>query len=136
LKTIGIMQTFINTHPGSVRNKEATEIIAICREKLEIKDYKSAQLYFDIGQYRAAGVTFTALLESYPESVKGDEYKLMIIKSYYKFAELSVEEKKEERFTQVINECNEFTDRFPESKLKKEVDQFYSQSQNNIKILN
>ena len=48
----------------------------------------------------------------------------------------SVEEKKEERFTQVINECNEFTDRFPESKLKKEVDQFYSQSQNNIKILN
>ena len=76
------------------------------------------------------------MLESYPESEKGDEYKLMIIKSYYKFAELSVEEKKEERFTQVINECNEFTDRFPESKLKKEVDQFYSQSQNNIKILN
>ena len=91
---------------------------------------------FDVGQYRAAGVTFTALLESYPESEKGDEYKLMIIKSYYKFAELSVEEKKEERFTQVINECNEFTDRFPESKLKKEVDQFYSQSQSNIKILN
>ena len=59
----------------------------------------------------------------------------MIIKSYYRYAELSVEEKKEERFTQVVNECNEFTDRFPESKLKKEVDQFYTQSQNNIKTL-
>ena len=135
LKTIGMMQTFINTHPGSIRNKEAAEIIAICREKLETKDYKSAQLYYDLGQFRAAGVTFASLLNSYPESVKGDEYKLMIIKSYYRYAELSVEEKKEERFTQVVNECNEFTDRFPESKLKKEVDQFYTQSQNNIKTL-
>ncbi len=135
LKTIGMMQTFINTHPGSLRNKEAAEIIAICREKLETKDYKSAQLYYDLGQFRAAGVTFATLLNSYPESVKGDEYKLMIIKSYYRYAELSVEEKKEERFTQVVNECNEFTDRFPESKLKKEVDQFYTQSQNNIKTL-
>lgn len=135
LKTIGLMQTFINTHPGSVRNKEANEIIDICRAKLEEKDYKSALLYFDLGQFRAAGVTFEALLNSYPESMKADEYKLMIIKSYFRFAELSVEEKKEERYTQVINECNEFTDRFPESKYKKEVNEFYTLSNNNIKIL-
>lgn len=135
IKTIGMMQTFINTHPGSVRNKEANEIIDICREKLEIKDFKSAQLYFDLGQFRAAGVSFAALLNTYPESPKGDEYKLMIIKSYFRFAELSVDDKKEERYSQVMSECNEFSDRFPESKLKKEVDQFYTQSHNNIKIL-
>lgn len=135
IKTIGMMQTFINTHPGSVRNKEANEIIDICREKLEIKDFKSAQLYFDLGQFRAAGVSFAALLNTYPESLKGDEYKLMIIKSYFRFAELSVDDKKEERYSQVMSECNEFSDRFPESKLKKEVDQFYTQSHNNIKIL-
>ncbi len=135
LKTIGMMQTFINTHPGSVRNKEAGEIIDICRAKLETKDYKSAMLYYDLGQFRAAGVTFSALLNAYPESLLADEYKFMIIKSFYRFAELSVEEKKEERYTQVINECNEFSERFPESKLKKEVEQFYTQSQNNIKFL-
>ncbi|MCB0716468.1 MAG: outer membrane protein assembly factor BamD [Chitinophagaceae bacterium] len=135
IKTIGMMQTFINTHPGSERNKEATEIIAKCRQKLEIKDYKSAKLYYDLGQFRAAGVTFTTLLNNYPESEKADEYKLMIIKSYYKFAELSIEEKKEERFNQVIDECNEFTDRFPESKLKNEVNQYYKQSENKIKSL-
>jgi hypothetical protein len=32
-----------------------------------------------------------------PESARGDEYKPMAIKSYYRFAELSVE-KKAERF--------------------------------------
>lgn len=135
IRAMGMMQTFINTHPGSARNKEATEIIDICRGKLETKDFKSAQLYFDMGQFRAAGVAFAALLNSYPESMKADEYKLMIIKSYYRFAELSIEEKKVERYEQVITECNEFTDRFPESKLRKEAEEFLNLSQTNIKNL-
>ena len=133
IKTIGLMQIFINTHPGSEKNKEANEIIDICRRKLEIKDFKSAQLYYDLGQYRAAGVAFASVLNSYPESEKCDEYMMMIIKSYYLFAEMSVEEKKLERFEQVITECNNFSDRFPESKLKKEAEQYYTLSQNNIK---
>jgi outer membrane protein assembly factor BamD len=136
IKTMGMMQTFINTHPGSARIKEANEIMDICRAKLEIKDFKSAQLYYDIGQFRAAGVAFATLLNSYPESSRADEYKLMIIRSYYRYAELSVEEKKTERFEQVINECNEFVERFPESKLRKEAEHFLNLSQTNIKNLN
>jgi len=107
----------------------------ICRTKLQTKDYKSAQLYYDMGQFRAAGVAFTALLNSYPESVKADEYKLMIIRSYFRYAELSIEEKKPERFEQVINECRDFVDRFPESKLRKEAEHFLNLSQTNIKNL-
>ncbi len=136
IRAMGMMQTFINTHPGSAKNKEANEIIDICREKLEIKDSKSAQLYFDIGQFRAAGVAYKEVLNSYPESMKADEYKLMIIKSYYRFAELSIEEKQVERFEQVVSECNEFSDRFPDSKLKKEAEEFLNLSQKNIKRLN
>ena len=135
IKAMGLMQIFINTHPGSARNKEANSIIDICRGKLEVKDYKSAQLYFDLGQFRAAGVAFTSLVNSYPESEKSEEYMLMIIKSYYRFAEQSVDEKKIERFEQVITEYNNFSDRFPESKLKQEAEQLYNLSQNNIKIL-
>jgi outer membrane protein assembly factor BamD len=136
IKTMGVMQTFINTHPGSARIKEANEIIDICRGKLEAKDRQSAKLYFDLGQFRAAGVAYTALLNTFSESMKADEYKLMIIKSYYRFAELSIEEKKVERYEQVINECNEFTDRFPDSRLKKEAEEFLNLSQINIKKLN
>ncbi|HEX7904054.1 MAG TPA: outer membrane protein assembly factor BamD [Chitinophagaceae bacterium] len=135
IKAMGMMQTFINTHPGSARNKEANGIIDICRQKLEIKAYKSAQLYYDLGQFRAAGVSFATLLDDYPESTKGDEYKLMIIKSYYRYAQLSIEEKKPERFEKVITEVNEFVDRFPESKLRKEAEVFLKQSQTNIKNL-
>ena len=135
VKAMGMMQTFINTHPGSARNADATAIIDICRKKLEVKDYQSAKLYYDLGQFRAAGVAFTALLNNFPESTRGDEYKLMVIKSYYRFAELSVEEKKVERYEQVITEVNEFTDRFPDSQLRKEADEYAKLSQTNIKSL-
>lgn len=134
IKAIGMMQTFINTHPGSARNKEATEIIDICRNKLEVKDRQSAQLYYDLAQYRAAAVTFASLLDNYPESQKSDEYKMMVVRSYFQFAELSVEDKKAERYQKVIEECNDFIDRFPESRFAKEVKQYLTQSQNNLKI--
>lgn len=134
-KTIGLMQTFINTHPGSVRIKDATEIIDKCRLKLEMKELRSAQLYYDIRQFRAAAIAFATLMSDYPDSPKGDQYKLQAIKSYYEYANNSIDTKKEERFEKVIAECNDFTDRFPDSNLKKEVEEFLKLSQNNIKTL-
>jgi outer membrane protein assembly factor BamD len=135
IKAIGTMQVFINTHPGSERIKEANRIIDECRAKLEVKDFKSAQLYYDMGQFRAAGVAFTSLLNSFPESLKADEYKLMVIKSYFRYAGLSVEDKQVERYEQVINECHEFSDQYPDSKLNKEVEEFLKLSNYNIKKL-
>ena len=57
----------------------------------------------------------------------------MAIKSYYRFAELSVEDKRAERFEKVIEECNEFIDRFPQSPLSQQVQEYLTQSQNNLK---
>ena len=89
-KSIGVMQTFINTHPGSPRIKEATEIIDKCRAKLEAKgitELLNCILTLDsTGLQRFA---YNDLLNNYPESQAGDEYKLKSIKSYYKFAKLS-----------------------------------------------
>jgi outer membrane protein assembly factor BamD len=134
LKAIGMFQTFINTHPGSGRNKDATGIIDQLREKLEVKDRNAAQLYFDIGQFRAAAVAFNTMLNQYADTPNADQYKLMAIKSYFRFAELSVEEKKAERFEKVLEEANDFMDRFPESPLAKEVKDYVTKSQNNLKI--
>jgi outer membrane protein assembly factor BamD len=136
MKAMGLLQTFINTHPNSSRNKEANELIDVCRAKLEEKERLAAQLYFDLGQFRAAGVAYSSLLNNFPETEKGDEYKLMVIKAYFKFAELSVEEKKAERFEQVVTECNDFIDRFPDSKLLKEVERYISITNNSIKNIN
>lgn len=134
-RTIGLMQTFINTHPNSEKIKEAVEIVEKCKAKLEIKEWKSAELYFDIGQYKAATVAYTNLISNYPESTKSDYYKLQAIRAYYEYASFSIDQKKEERFQQVIQECNDFVDHFPDSKLIKQVEDFLKLSQNNIKAI-
>ena len=112
-KAIGMMQSFINQHPGSPRNKEATAIIDKCREKLELKDYRAADLYYSMSQYRASAIAFTNLLNNYPESARGEEYKLKIVKSYYKFAKLSIVDKQIERFEKVMSEYDDFVYRYP-----------------------
>ena len=135
IKAMNMMQIFINTHPGSTRIPEANAIIDEARKKLEIKDYKSAQLYFDLGQFKAAAVSFSNLLDAYPESESSASYKLMEVRSYFRYAEMSVAGKKEERFAKVIEVANDFKDRFPESELIKEVEEFINLSQNNLKTL-
>lgn len=135
MKAMAMMQAFINTHPGSDKVKEATEIIDRCRLKLEEKEYRAARLQYDLGHFRAAGVSFTDLLNNYPESVIGDRYKLMVVKAYYRFAELSVAEKQMDRFEKVMQEYQDFADRFPDSKLLKEAEDLSKQSQNHIKAL-
>ncbi len=74
-------------------------------------------------------------MNNFPDSEKGDEYKLKIIKSYFEYASLSIEDKKEERFDQVITEYHDFLDRYPESKLMKEAERYFTLSQTNIKNL-
>lgn len=130
-----MMQTFINTHPGSERNKDATAIIDEARAKLELKEYKGAKLYYNLGQFRASGIAFSDLMDNYPESSRGEEYKLMVVKSYYQFAKMSIEEKKLERYQKVVTEYQDFLDRYPDSPVKKEVETYNNLSLNHIKEL-
>lgn len=134
-KAMGMMQTFINTHPGSERIKDATEVIDKCRAKLELKEARSAELYYNLGQYRAAAIAFTNLLNNYPETAKGEDYKLKVVRSYYRFAKLSVPDKQVERYEQVITEYQDFVDRYPESKLLKDAENYKNLSQNHIKVI-
>jgi outer membrane protein assembly factor BamD len=135
IKAMNMMQIFINTHPGSSRIDEARAIIDEGRKKLEIKDYKSAQLYFDMGQYKAAAVSFSNLIDAYPDSERSEEYKLMEVRSYFRYAEMSIASKKQERFEKVIEVSNDFKDRFPTSNLINEIEGFINLSQNNLKTL-
>ena len=132
-KTMQLMKAFINTHPSSTRVQEATDIIDKCREKLEAKEFKSAQLYYNLGFYKAAAIAFGNVSDNFPDSKKADEYKLQVIKSYFRYAEMSYEEKQIERFQKVIEECEDFSDRYADSKYLEEVNKLKLQSTNYIK---
>lgn len=132
-KAVALMQAFINTHPSSKRVKEATDIIDACRAKMELKDYKAAELYYTLGNYKSAATAFTSLSENYPDSPKGDEYQLMVVKALYQYALNSVEQKQKERYEKVLDECVDFTDRYNDSKLINDIEYYKKQTNNNLK---
>lgn len=132
LKAIGLLQTFVSTRPESVRVLEANKIIDELRARLETKEYLGAKLYYDMGQFRAAGVAYASLLDNFPESASAEDYKFMVVKSFFRFAELSVAEKKVERYQSVLTECNDFIARFPESKLRKAIENYITSSNTEI----
>lgn len=135
-KSIQYMQSFIDAYPTSAKVKEATDIIDASRAKLELKDFKTATLYDNLAFYRAAAIAYGLVSDNYPDSENADKYKLLTVKAYFDFAKNSYTDKHKERFGKVIEEYNDFVDRFSDSplleeakKIKKQTDQYL----NNIK---
>ncbi|QJB35300.1 outer membrane protein assembly factor BamD [Chitinophaga oryzae] len=135
MKAIAQMQTFINNYPQADKVPEANLVIELCRRKLELKEFNSAELYYNLGFYKAAGIAFKNLMRNYPDSDKSDSYKIMAIRAYYNYAKNSIEEKQKERYETVVTEYMDFADHYPNSKLKADAEKFYTLAQNNIKSL-
>jgi outer membrane protein assembly factor BamD len=134
-KSIEALQTYINTHPGSPNLTLANNYMDIARAKIETKDAKAAQLYFDMSEYKSACIAYKSLIQTYPESKVSDQYQLMLIRSYFKYAELSIEEKQEERYVDAINAYNDMAQYTPNSLFLKEAQTYYNSAQKNIKTI-
>lgn len=132
-KAMALMQAFINMHPTSEKVKDANQILDNCRAKLEMKDYKAAELYYNLGYYKAAAIAFENVVENFPDSKLADEYKYQTIKAFLKYADLSYEEKQEERYNRVLSECSDFIERFNDSKYIAEVSKIKVQVNNILK---
>ncbi|MEA3445877.1 MAG: outer membrane protein assembly factor BamD [Bacteroidota bacterium] len=128
LKAIEEMQYFINKHPESERIGEANEIIDKLRGKLEKKSFKSARLYFDLGNYKAAIVALKNSLKEFPDSEFREETLFLIVKSNFLLASNSVTSKKKERYNSTIDEYYIFANAFPKSEKNKEAKKIYENS--------
>lgn len=132
-KALEALQSYINTHQNSKRTDDASKYVMECLAKLETKEAKAAELYFKIGQYKAAGIAFGSVLRNYPESQAGDYYHYMMIKSTYNYAKSSVVEKQEERFAAAVNAYNELKENYPQSKYLQDASKYHILADNNIK---
>lgn len=115
VKAMEALQAFVNKYPTSKRASEANAYIDEGRAKLEKKDASAAELYFKIGQHRAASVAYRSLLRNYPESDQADFYQYMIVRSLYLYARESISEKQEERYANAVSAYRELVDLYPKS---------------------
>ena len=133
IKALEALQSYVNKFPQSKNLTQANEYIDNSRKKLETKEADAAHLYYNISQYKAATVAYKSVMRNYPDSPNSDLYDFMMMKSMFKYAQLSYPTKREERYVTTISLYKEFKDTYPHSKYTQEADNIYAAADNNIK---
>lgn len=145
-KAIQELQMFMEYFPMSNRREFAQNMIFELQDKLVEKEYLSAKLYYDLGSYTgntvysstgnnylAAVTTAENVLREYPYTKLREDLSILVLRAKYDMAKQSVEEKKEERMREAIDEYFAFKNEFPESKYLKEVENIYKDASKYVK---
>lgn len=140
-KAIQELQMFMEYFPTSQRRDLAQNMIFELQDKLVEKEYMSAKLYYDLGSYtgntvysstgnnyQAAVITAQNALRDYPYTRFREDLSILILRAKYDMAKESVDEKKEERMRETVDEYYAFKNEFPESKYNKEVENIFKEA--------
>ncbi len=131
-KAIDAFQLFINSYPDSDKVALCNNHIDQLRAKLEEKSYENAHLYFKTGSYRASATAFDNLLRDFPGTKYEETARFLIVKSYFLYAENSIDKKKNERYQKAVEAYEEFVQKFDQSDFIKEARQIHESSLNHI----
>ena len=131
-QAISLFALYMSRYPNSARVDQCVQYVDELRNKLAEKIYKSAKLYYDLGDYKAAVVAFDNCLDQYPNSEFREEIMYLMLKSRFLLAENSVFEKKTERYQQTVDEYYSFVGEFPESEYAKEAVNIFNESQSKL----
>ncbi|MBW6478976.1 MAG: outer membrane protein assembly factor BamD [Bacteroidales bacterium] len=115
LEAIRELQSFANRYPNSNRVEEANMLIDELREKLEVKAFGSAMMYFNIRDYMAAVRSFQNVIRDYPDTQFREEAMFYILRSHFLYAENSIEARQLERYQNVVDSHRRLVNRFPDT---------------------
>lgn len=125
------LQAFLDYFPKSDLVPVAQQAIFELQDKLTLKELENAQLYYNLGtylsdyhnnNYASAVIVARNAIKDYPYSKYKEDLEMLILKSRYQQANLSIEEKKIDRFREVIDEYYSFVNNYPDSRYREEAD--------------
>lgn len=138
IKGIEELQGFLDYFPRSDKVSLAQNAIFELQDKLTLKELQNAQLYYNLGtylgnNYESCIITAQNAIKEYPYSKYKEDLEMLVLKAKYQEAALSVDEKKADRFRDVIDEYYSFTNNYPESKNREEADNILKIAQKHVK---
>ena len=124
-------------YPKSDKVEEAQNYLFELQDKLAEKEYLSAKLYYNLGDYignnyESAVITAENALREYPYTKHKEDFHILILRAKYDEAMKSVEEKKEERLREVIDEYYTYMNEFPEGKFVKDAKKIFESTTKRI----
>lgn len=128
MKGIEELQGFIDYFPRSDRVTIAQNAIFELQDKLTLKQLQNAQLYYNLGyfltnnNYESAIVVAENAIKDYPYSRYKEDLEMLILKSRYQEAKASIDERKPDRYREVLDEYYSFINNYPDSPMREEAD--------------
>ena len=127
MKAIEEFQAFLDYFPRSEKVPLAQNSIFELQDKLTLKQLQNAQLYYNLGtymgnNYQSAIIVAQNAIKDYPYSKYKEDLEMLVLKAKYQEADLSVEEKKADRFREVLDEYYSFINNYPDSPYRHEAD--------------
>lgn len=124
---IAAFQDYLDIFPDGKMKGTAQQRLFALQDKLIRKEYLNAKLYYNLGSYfgnctsggnnyEACIVTAQNALNDFPYTPLREDFAILLMKSKYELAQMSVEEKKMQRFQDAEDECYGFINEYPDSK--------------------
>jgi outer membrane protein assembly factor BamD len=142
-KSMQQFQDYLELYPQSERKDEAQNALFELQEKLALKELLTVRLYYNLGNYSiihfpggnylSCVITAQNAIRSYPFSKHREELMYYMFKSKYEMAVQSVEEKKEFRYRDVVDEYFSYANEFSEGKYLKELKKLYENIDKELK---
>lgn len=130
IKAIEELQGFLDYFPRSERVPIAQNAIFEMQDKLTLKELQNAQLYYNLGNYmgnnyESAIIVAKNAIKEYPYSKYKEQLEMIILKARFQEAMQSINEKKADRFRDVIDEYYSFINNYPDGQFRNEADNIY-----------
>jgi outer membrane protein assembly factor BamD len=132
-QALDAFRLYMIRYPNSPRIPDCQKIIAELNEKMMEKAYISAQLYYNLDNYKASVVALSNCLADFPESKYREEIMFKLLKAKYLLAVNSVQSKQMERYQDAVDEYYTYIAEYPESNHKKEADEIYQDASRYVK---
>ena len=127
VSAIAAFQEYVDLFPDAKMRGTAEQRMFALQDKLVTKEYLSAKLYYNLGTYfgnctnggnnfEACIITAQNALNDFPYTNMREDFSLLIMKSKYELAQMSVESKRLQRYQDAEDECYGFINEYPDSK--------------------
>ncbi len=127
IQAIEELQGFLDYFPRSDRVSIAQQAIFELQDKLTLKQLQNAQLYYNLGtymgnNYESAVIVAKNAIKDYPYSKYKEDLELLVLKARFQEANLSIDERKADRFREVVDEYYNFINNYPDTSNRREAD--------------
>ena len=127
------MQVFLIENPESKFRDRVVEMMDDLNNRLELKAYKSAWLYYHMEDYLAAHFALKNVLKDNADNRYREEVLYYTAMAAYRYAFNSVPSKQRERYLVFVDDYFNIVSEYPESKYLKELEGLYNKVQKFLK---